>query len=73
MLHQATAELESRRKRARLIEGGLTINGAAVRTGEILDVMRRYQCSRGTWCLALGINGRVRLPMVAEEKVEYLN
>lgn len=55
---------------AKIRESGVTVCGSIVRAGDVFDVMRRYQGTRGTWFLALGRDGRVHLPMVDEKKVE---
>lgn len=72
-LHEANCELESRRKRVCLIEGGMSVHGATFSTGHEFDVMRRYQSTDGEWCLALGNNGRVQLPCVEESKVQEVS
>lgn len=60
-------------KKVKLIEGGMTVCGQVVWEGDVYDVIREYQTSKGSPVMALGINGEVILPMVPVEKVEVLS
>ena len=60
-------------KRVKIKEGGMAIDGHIVWSGDVFDVLREYQTSKGSPVMALGINDCVILPMVPVEKVEVIS